>query len=74
MDVAVPIRRNMKNFPNLPVCISTGSSPTPSYTDGHRSNRRYEAGQWHNWNKQKPLSIRTDPLVDRQATQSARAS
>ena len=37
MDVAVLILRNMKIFPNLPVCISTGSSPTPSYTDGHRT-------------------------------------
>ena len=37
MGVAVLISRNMKLFPKIPVCISTGSSPTPSYTDGHRS-------------------------------------
>ena len=37
MGVAVLIGRNMKLFPKIPVCISTGSSSTPSYTDGHRS-------------------------------------
>ena len=30
MDVAVLIGRNVKLLPKIPVCISTGSSPTPS--------------------------------------------
>ena len=35
--MAVLIRRNVKIIPNIPVCILTGSSSTPSYTDGHQS-------------------------------------
>jgi hypothetical protein len=50
MDVAVLIGRNVELFPKIPVCISTGSSSTPSYTDGHRSKQFKLLSCTRRWN------------------------